>query len=122
MMNIGMISRRVAAGLSATGFEARHAYSQFWSRAPVIVWRESGNRSAARADGSELLSELEYTLDIYALAQEEGTRMAEASDAAMTELGLQRTYATELFESDVKLHHRVMRYRCIVDEQGNIYQ
>ncbi len=121
-MNILAVSKRVEAALQAVGMPVRHAYSQGWLFAPVIVWRESDNHSLARADGGEMLSELEYTLDIYSTAQEESALMAQASDAALAEILLKRTYSAELFESDMQLYHRVMRYRCVVDRDGNIYQ
>ena len=48
--------------------------------------------------------------------------LAEKIDAAMASMRLRRTYSAELFESATRLHHRAIRYRCVADAAGNIYQ
>ena len=50
----------------------------------------------------------------------EAQEMAQAIDAALCALRLKRNYAADLFETG--MHHRVVRYRCVADAAGRIYQ
>ena len=91
-------------------------------RLPAISWRESGNRELAQADGREHLAELEYTVDIWSRSPAENAATAAKVDAAMTAVRLRRDFSADLFESATGLHHRSLRYRCVADAAGRIYQ
>ena len=95
-------------------------YPQSWVQLPCISWRESGSRELAQADGREHLTELEYTVDVWAKYPEQTHALAERIDEAFASVRLRRDYAADLFQSGV--HHRVLRYRCVADAQGRIYQ
>ena len=106
--------------LLSTGAAVWYFYPQSWVRLPVVTWRESGNREIAQADGREHLAELEYTVDVWAKGPEEMHALADEIDKLLTAMRLRRDYAADGFESGV--HHRTMRYRCVADAEGNIYQ
>lgn len=106
--------------LEATGAAVWFFYPQSWLRLPAISWRESRNREFAQADGAEHLAELEYTVDVWAKGPEEAQALAAEVDRLMTSVRLRRDYAADLFESG--MHHRTMRYRCVADADGRIYQ
>ena len=116
------ISERIGALLKGLGAEVWYFYPQNWMRLPVISWRESANREFAQADGREHLAQLEYTVDLWAGGPEANLELSWRVDAAMASLRLRRDFCADLFDSGVGLHHRVLRYRCVADGNGNIYQ
>lgn len=120
--NLITVSKRVKAALDAIGVCARRAYAQDWSEFPAIVWRESANSVYAQADAEEYLAELEYEIGVYAFSQEETEALSERIDSVLSGIALKRSYSAELFESDTRLHHRVLKYRGCADASGNIYQ
>lgn len=97
-------------------------YPQSWMRMPMISWRESGNREIAQADGREHLAELEYTVDVWSDSAAENLQLAEQVDARMTALRLRREHSADVYDRKTGAHHRAMRYRCVADADGNIYQ
>lgn len=95
-------------------------YPQSWIRLPCVSWRESGNREVAQADGREHLAELKYTVDVWAKSPAETAELSEKVDAAMCSVRMKREFSQDLFEAGI--HHRTMRYRCVADAEGRIYQ
>lgn len=120
----GLISlaKTVGGTLKGLGVDVWYFYPQNWMTLPVISWRESGNRECAQADAREHLAALEYTVDVWSGGPEENHALADRVDAAMAGLRLRRDYCADLFDAGVGLHHRVMRYRCVADAAGNVYQ
>ena len=114
------IRNNVKTLLESSGAAVWYFYPQSWASLPAISWRESRNREFAQADGCEHLAELEYTVDVWAKGPEEVALLADSVDAAMTSVRLRRDYAADLFEKG--LHHKTLRYRCVADAQGRIYQ
>lgn len=106
--------------LEATGAAVWYFYPRSWMSLPAVSWRESRNREFAQADGREHLAELEYTVDVWAKSPEQMHALADEIDELMTSLRLRRDYAADLFDSGV--HHRTLRYRCVADGEGRIYQ
>lgn len=117
-----MITLKSAVGeiLASTGAKVWYFYPQSWLKLPAVSWRESQNRELAQADGREHLAELEYTVDVWAKSPAEVHQLAEEIDAAMTSVRLRRSFAQDLYESG--MHHRAVRYRCVADAEGRIYQ
>lgn len=97
-------------------------YPAGWSQLPVVSWRESLNRSFARADGGEHLAELEYSVDIWSSSPAECAEISVQIDALLAALHLRRDYSADLFDAPSGMHHRSLRYRCISDAAGNVYQ
>lgn len=116
------LANTVRTLLESTGAAVWYFYPQNWMHLPAISWRESGNRELAQADGREHLAELEYTVDLWSDSPAANAELAEKIDAAMSSLRLRRDYAEDLFESTTSYHHRALRYRCVADRAGNIYQ
>lgn len=114
------LAKTVRGLLESTGAQVWYFYPQSWLKLPAISWRESGNREIAQADGREYLAELTYTVDVWAKGPEEAAELAAKVDAAMTSVRLRRDFAQDLFEAD--MIHRTMRYRCVADQNGKIYQ
>lgn len=114
------LKNTVKALLESTGAAVWYFYPQSWLKLPAVSWHESKNRELAQADGREHLAELEYTADVWAKSPAEVQELAQAIDAALCALRLKRTYAADLFETG--MHHRVVRYRCVADAAGRIYQ
>lgn len=106
--------------LLSTGAAVWYFYPQSWLQLPAVSWRESQNREIAQADGREHLAELEYTVDVWAKSPAEVHELAERIDAALCAVRFKRNYAADLFETG--MHHRVVRYRCVADGSGRIYQ
>ena len=119
-----MISRQdaVKSILESTGAAVYYFYPACWTSIPVISWRESGNRCLRRADGAEHLSELTYTIDIWADNPSAVAELAKAVDSRMAAARFRRESAADLFETSTRYYHRNIRYRCIADASGNVYQ
>lgn len=112
----------VRSVLEGLGVAVWYFYPQNWMVKPVISWRESGNREFAQADGREHLAELEYSVDIWAEGPAEAAEIGARVDAAMTAMRFRREYSADLFDAKVGCHHRSVRYRCVADAAGRIYQ
>ena len=108
--------------LLGTGEKVYYHYPASWISLPLITWRETGNRVLYRADGREYLTELTYSVDVWAKTPEETARISEKIDDGMAELKMRRDYSADLYETSTRYHHRAMRYRVAVDAQGNTYQ
>lgn len=87
---------------------------------PRVCWRESENRRYAQADGIEHLTELNYTVDIFAAAEEGADGIADLCDSALTDIGLRREGLRRGY--DEYGAHLTLRYRALADADGNIYQ
>lgn len=119
-MKLITLKSTVKSLLEATGAAVWYFYPRSWMSLPAVSWRESKNREFAQADGCEHLAELEYTVDVWAKGPEEMHALADEIDELLTALRLRRDFAQDLFESGV--HHWSMRYRCVADAEGRIYQ
>ena len=108
--------------LESAGAQVWYFYPQNWVQLPSVSWRESGNREFAQADGREHLAELEYTVDVWSKSPAEAAELAGRIDARMASARFRRDWSADLFESATGLHHRSVRYRCVADAAGNVYQ
>lgn len=116
------ISDKVKQTLNALGVPVWHDHPQNWTILPAVTWRESLNRECAQADAGEHLAELEYSIDVWSGSAAVNAELTAKIDAAFAAMRLRRTYSAELFESATRVHHRAIRYRCVADAAGNIYQ
>ena len=115
------LQAEVLTALSSTGYTVLYIYPQGEANIPCITWYESNNREWAQADGNEYLTEVEYTVDCWAMTPEATATMGAAVDVKMATLRLKRTFSYDLYEADTRVHHKNMRYRALI--QGNtIYQ
>lgn len=97
-------------------------YPQSWVRLPAVSWRESGNREIARADGLPHLAELTYAVDVFSPSAAQNEALGTEIDRRMMAARLRRDYLADLYDAKTGCHHRSLRYRCVADEEGNIYQ
>ena len=116
------LSSRVAELLTGLDVPVYCFYPQSWLSLPVISWRESGNRELARADGRPHLAELTYTVDIWSDSPARNEALSHEIDRRMTAARLRRDYLDDLYDTRTACHHRSLRYRCVADGEGNIYQ
>jgi hypothetical protein len=117
------LQSEVYTALSSTGYTVHYFYPQSSAVLPYITWRESLNREHGQADGVEFVTEVEYTIDCWAMTPEATATMASAVDTALAALRLKRTFSHDLYEQDTRVHRKNMRYRALIriDEQ-RIYQ
>ena len=113
------LQAEVYAALSGTGYAVSYFYPQDNFSVPHITWYESNNREYGQADGNEFVTEVEYTIDCWAMTPEATATMASTVDTALAALRLKRTFSYDLYESDTRVHHKNMRYRALIrlDEQ-----
>lgn len=116
------LKKEVQTALSAVCEGLVYGYPRYFESLPLIAWRESLNRRHSQAEAKEYLSELNYTLEIFASGSESANDLLVLADDAMLGMGMRREHAAEQFETDAALCHITARYRCLADEQGNVYQ
>ena len=117
------LSPEVYTALSATGYNVSYAYPQEGVSLPCVSYYEASNRESSQAGGNEFLTEVEYVIDIWGFTPEANATMANAIDVKMAGLGLKRTFSHDLYEAEVRVHHKSMRYRALIHiAQQKVYQ
>lgn len=116
------IASDVRALLESACANVWYFYPQSWAKLPAVSWRESENRELAQADGGEHLAQLEYTVDVWSRSPAENARLAGLIDARMASMRLRRTYGEDLFDQAAGMHQRHLKYRCVADAAGSVYQ
>ena len=117
------LQAEVYTALSGTGYKVLYMYPQGEMKVPCVTWYESNNREYGQAGGKEFVTEVEYTIDIWAMTPEATATMASAVDTALAALRLKRTFSYDLYEQDTRVHHKNMRYRGLIHiAQQKIYQ
>ena len=116
------LQSRVKALLEATGLPVSYRYPAAWNAFPCLAWAETGNRVQAQADGREYLTELTYAVDIWSQGPAQNEALGAEIDRRMAAAGLRRDYMADLFDARAGFHHRSLRYRCVADGQGRVYQ
>ena len=115
------LSDAVRTALERTGARTAYFYPKDFSVLPLVAWRESGNRQFAQADGAECLTEVEYSVDVWATGPAQCAALAEAVQAALDALGLRREFCADLFDQESGAFHRALRYRGVTDGE-TVYQ
>lgn len=116
------LTARVKALLEELDAPVFYFYPQSWLQLPAVCWRESGNREIARADGQPHLAELTYAVDVFSRSAAENQALSEEIDRRMMAAQLRRDYLSDLFDAKTGYYHRSLRYRCVADAQGRVYQ
>jgi len=113
----------VHTALNGTGYTTDYQFPQGERTFPSITFYEADNSVDTRADGSEYLTAVSYIVDLWAATPETTAAMALTVDTALAALGLSRTFSTDLYEQDTKIHHKSMRYRGVIHiAEQKIYQ
>lgn len=117
------LQAEVYTALQGTGYSVSYFFPQTSTPLPRISFYESNNHEYGQAEGREFVTEVEYTIDLWANTPEKTGEMAIAVDAKLAALRLRRTFSFDLYEQDTRIHHKNMRYRGLIriDEQ-KIYQ
>lgn len=76
---------------------------------PVGTYFELDNTGNLYADNVEIGSEIIYQIDLW--GKSSLTALAKAVDDVMVGLDFNRTFSTDLFETDTKIIHKSMRYK-----------
>ena len=116
------LTAQIAEILSGLDAAVYYFYPQSWLSLPAISWRESGNRELQRADGQPHLAELTYAVDLWSRSAEDNQALSEIIDRRMAAAQLRRDYLADLFDARTGCHHRSLRYRCVADGDGRVYQ
>lgn len=123
VVDIDTLQNEVYTALTGTSYAVSYFHPQAPAAPPCISFYESNNREYGQADGAEYASEVEYTIDVWAMTPETTATMAQAVDTALASLRLKRTFAYDLYEQDTRIHHKSMRYRGLIHiAQQKIYQ
>jgi hypothetical protein len=104
------LSASVKAAIEAAGYTPEYAYPQAWNTVPVISFWESQNNELDHADDAELLSTVQFNIDIWAETPEETHAISAAINTQMQAISFRRTGCYDLYEGEVGtgLHHRNM--------------
>lgn len=116
------LAENVCEALKDVCAQVFYFYPASWVALPCVAWRESGNRELSRADCGEYLAEITYTVDIWSDAPETNAELAAKADKRMADIGFMRAYSADVFETNTRLHHRVMRFRAVADAEKRVYQ
>lgn len=79
---------------------------------PRITFFEMGNAGANFADDKEVQSDIRFQIDVWSTGSTEA--IAGAVDVAMTKAGWFRTWSFDLYEADVEVFHKALRYEIQV--------
>lgn len=117
------IQAEVYTALVGAGYAVHYFHPSENSTIPCVSYYESLNREYGQADGNEYITEVEYTIDIWASTPEATATMSRTIDTALATLRLKRTFSYDLFEPETRIHHKNMRYRALIHiDQQRIYQ
>lgn len=76
---------------------------------PRITYHELSNIPALRGDGREIASEITFAVDIW-VKKASTTALAAAADNALSAAGFVREFAGDIYEEDLEVNHKSMRY------------
>ena len=117
------LQAEVFTALTATGVHVDYFFPQDARIIPSISFYESLNREQGQAGGVEYVTEVEYTIDLWALSPEANAALALTVDTNLAALRLKRTFSYDLYEQATRVHHKNMRYRGLIHiAQQKIYQ
>ncbi|MBE5783271.1 MAG: hypothetical protein E7329_08175 [Clostridiales bacterium] len=85
---------------------------------PVITVGDESSRVLSQADGKAYLEEYTAAVDIYAGELAEMEALFLETDAALSALGLRRTYQQDLYDEQACAFRKCLRYRGVLC--GNI--
>lgn len=92
-------------------------YPKDWVSFPIIQYVEENNSVYERTANSEQMAKVSYKIDIW--HNQNTSETALAVDAAVSALGLVRTYCGDVPDPS-GLKHKVMRYEGIIDMNSDI--
>ena len=88
---------------------------------PVIVIADESGGVLAQADGTPVLEEYLFAVNVYAASPEAAESLAIQADAALTALGLRCTQRQGLYDEEAYAWRKYLRYRAVLKGDA-IYQ
>ena len=92
-------------------------YPNDWANFPAIQYTEEDNSVITKTDEQEQLANLRYHIDIWDSGSTSQTALA--VDAAISALGLTRTFCQDIADP-TGLRHKTMRYEGIIDVNDEV--
>lgn len=80
---------------------------------PCASFYEAFNGPSSLADDGEYLSEIVFTVDVWAETGEETSVLAAETDRAMKRAGFTREFAADVNEPQSGVKHKTMRFKLI---------
>ncbi|MDD4292166.1 MAG: hypothetical protein PHX51_08060 [Clostridia bacterium] len=89
-----------------------YAYPQKFTSLPVVSFYELSNSVGSAADDDELMSNISFSVDIWAKTPEETHRIGASVNSAMATLGFVRDGSYDLYEDAgaAGIYHRNMNF------------
>lgn len=102
--------------LASTGVQVSRLHYE-GSKNPYIVWFIYNENGEAFAENEEIETGYYVQVDIY--TKGDFTDLYKQVLQVMTAAGYYRTYATETYETDTKLNHKIIRFKYVESSQIN---
>lgn len=107
---------------NALNIPVHYFYPPLDPELPCVSYYEAENRVDRQADASEYLTELAFVIDVWSNSASANSTQAALIDTAMSEAGFRRAFSHDLYEPDIKIHHKTMRYRAISTPDQVLHQ
>lgn len=98
--------------------QVSYYYPAEWAdnKLPSISYYEAKNRQNETVlDDGEYDSEIAFVIDIWAKSSGICSTIAVQVNDKLQSLGLRREFSGDLFESETGIHHKSMRFSCVVN-------
>lgn len=89
-------------------------YPQDFINLPVLSYFELDNKGDLYADNIEIASEMIYQIDLW--GRQNLSNFGLGVNSAMTSIDFARISSIDLYEQDVKLYHKSLRFRLDVSD------
>jgi hypothetical protein len=90
--------------------ETFYFHPETFTTLPLISFYEIDNSEAQHADDKEIVSRLEYVIDIW--SNTSTTSLTNQVNEKMQGLGFKRTKCIDMYEKDTKIRHTHLRYQA----------
>lgn len=85
-----------------------------WAKLPKVTYTQEDNSVYEWTDNKEKSATVLFRIDVW--DKRNTSRIVKKVDAALSALGMRRTYFTDVPSGTDPAKHTQMRYQCIVDE------
>lgn len=87
----------------------------------VLVSRISGNVQMSDADGSEVIANLTYSIDVNADSQDVADVLVSKAVNALSRYNLHRTGLTDFYDDELRVYRAIITLSVTVDRRGNTF-
>jgi len=99
----------------------RHWPKKGLSFPAILVSRVSGSTKLSDADGSEILAQVAYSLDIVCTSQRDLDDIAEEAADIVAGYNLHRTGMMDMYDDQYRTYRTVLTVSGTVDKRGNTF-